>query len=203
MDDLMNWLRGIRGLSHDMRKMPEKMKEVVTAMDARGLDPWCESIKTAPKDPDTAFDVRTAVMAHNLLSPKQFEDYYWPSLKKILDATVEGGKLAYLYIQGSFKRFWDYLKDYPKGHFAIYTELDDVYEMRRALPNITAAGGIPVSMLGNASKEACVAYVRRLVEELGADGGFILSEDKMVSFPHDARPENLRAVCDFIQTYNS
>ena len=41
-----------------------------------------------------------------------------------------------------------------------------------------------------------------LFDELGQDGGFMLTQDKMVSFRNDANPENVRAVCDFCPEYN-
>ena len=43
---------------------------------------------------------------------------------------------------------------------------------------------------------------QELIDGLGAfDGGFVLSQDKMVTFKNDARPENLKAVSDFVLNY--
>ena len=44
--------------------------------------------------------------------------------------------------------------------------------------------------------------MKRLFDELGKDGGFMLTQDKMVSFRNDANPENVKAVCDFVREYN-
>ena len=41
----------------------------------------------------------------------------------------------------------------------------------------------------------------RLCDELGKDGGFILSEGKMLSYRNDANRENYKAVCDFVSNY--
>ena len=38
-------------------------------------------------------------------------------------------------------------------------------------------------------------------DELGKDGGFILSEGKMLSYRNDAKRENYKAVCDFVAGY--
>ena len=46
-----------------------------------------------------------------------------------------------------------------------------------------------------------VAYTKRLCDELGKDGGFILSEGKMLSYRNDAKQENYKAVCDFVSNY--
>ena len=42
---------------------------------------------------------------------------------------------------------------------------------------------------------------QKLIDELGSEGGFILSEDKMLSYRNDAKPENFKAVCDFVNNY--
>ena len=43
--------------------------------------------------------------------------------------------------------------------------------------------------------------IKRLCDELGKDGGFILSEGKMLSYRNDAKRENYKAVCDFVSSY--
>ena len=57
------------------------------------------------------------------------------------------------------------------------------------------------SMLGNGTKQECLDYAKRLIDELGADGGYLFSQDKMGSYRIDANPENLKAVCDFVLDY--
>jgi hypothetical protein len=62
-------------------------------------------------------------------------------------------------------------------------------------------GGLTTELLANATPEECVAYTKRLCDELGRDGGFILSEGKMLSYRNDAKPENMLAVCQFVNDY--
>ena len=40
--------------------------------------------------------------------------------------------------------------------------------------------------------------MKRLIDELGPQG-FILGQDKMMSYRMDAKPENVLAVCDFVR----
>lgn len=55
-----------------------------------------------------------------------------------------------------------------------------------------------MSLLGSGTQEKVVDYARRLVNEVGGDGGFVISLDKMASFRTDAIRENVKAYCDFI-----
>ena len=92
-----------------------------------------------------------------------------------------------------------FFKDYPKGMICMHPEQDDVFELHEALPNCSIIGGMPVALLGNGKPEECVDRAKLCCDELGKDGGFILCQDKMVSFKNDATSENVKAVCDYMQ----
>ena len=147
------------------------------------------------------FDASIMMLAQNILNPKQVERFYWPSLKKLLDAYMQAGQSVRIFTEGSILRYADYFKDYPKGLLTFHLEQDDPFELRKALPNVCIMGGMTTDLLSKASEEECVAYAKRLCDELGAEGGFIMSENKMLSFPNDARSENLSAVCNFVRDY--
>lgn len=78
-------------------------------------------------------------------------------------------------------------------------EKDDVFELRKAFPNVAISGGMPTALLGRGTPEQCVDRVKELADGLG--DGFMLSQDKMISFRNDCKRENLQAVCDYLQTF--
>ena len=110
------------------------------------------------------------------MNKKQFGRFYWPHMKELPDAYAEKGMNIRIFTEGSILRFAEYFRDYPRG--VLTTEL-----------------------LSNGTPEECVAYTRCLCDELGKDGGFILSEGKMLPCRNDARRENYKAVCDFVSSY--
>ena len=64
--------------------------------------------------------------------------------------------------------------------------------------------GIVVTTDGTISeipRENYIPAEKRVIDELGCDGGFMFCQDKMGSFRNDANPENLKAVCDFVREY--
>lgn len=202
LDFLFNTIRGIRGLSLDMRKDPAKVEAAIEALNEIYFYPGLEALKkSAGPNPDYCFDYDITMLCHTILNPKQFERFLWPNLKAVLDVLAEKKMTVRLFFEGSSKRFWEYLKDYPKGVITMHPEQDDVFEMRKELPNCAILGGMPVSLLGNGTAQECVDHAKRLCDELGSDGGFILCQDKMVSFRNDAKSENVKAVCDFIREY--
>ena len=80
-------------------------------------------------------------------------------------------------------------------------EMDDIYELRKLYPNIALWGGLPVDLLGNGTPEQCVDAAKKAINELGE--GFVLMPNKMLSYKYDCRPENLKAVSEYVHTYNA
>jgi hypothetical protein len=200
---LFNFFRGMQGISYDMRKHPEKVKTAIATLEAMFLDPAVANLAGGAPIPDNqVFHVTSALLGHTIVSIKQWEQFYWPSFKKLCDAVVQADAICYIFSEGSTKRFWDYFKELPKGHFAFHVEQDDIFEFKKELPNCCAVGGMPTSLLGGGTKEQCLAYAKHLIDELGGEG-FILSQNKMMSFRNDANPENLKAVCDFVREYKN
>lgn len=198
---LCNLYTGMKGLAIDMRRQPEKVKAAVQMLES-GTDAVVQRILEEPRQNNVAaFDLWLGMLAHNFLSIKQWDAYYWPWLKKVLDAVVAADKTAYIFVEGYVSRFYDYFRVFPAGHIALHIEQDDVYEVKKNLPNCCVVGGMSSTLLGSGSKEQCIARAKQLIDELGKDGGFILSQDKMISYMRDADPANLKAVCDFVSEY--
>ncbi len=203
IDYLFNTILGIKGLSLAMRKDPEKIDAAIKVLDALYFDPALKALEASPDGPfeDACFDYDLTLLSHSILNEKQFERFLWPDLKKMLDVLAKKGKTVRLFMEGGSERFWDYLKDYPKGCIALHVETDDVFKVRKEMPNLAIIGGMPVTTLGYGTKQECLDLTKRLCDELGKDGGFIFSEDRMVSYKNDANPENVKAVCDFLREY--
>lgn len=195
-------LLGIKQLSIAMRRGPDKLDSFISRWDAEHIDPIIEKIK-AGDGPDYkyCFDASIMMLAHNIMNTKQFERFYWPSLKKLLDAYAEKGMNVRIFCEGSMERILDYFKDYPKGVLTFHLEQDDPFTVREKLPNVCIMGGMTTELLANGTPEECVAYAKRLCDELGRDGGYIYSENKMLSYRNDAKSENMAAVSEFIKNY--
>jgi len=194
-------MRGIRKLSVDLRRRPEQVAAACQALDETFAIPRLERGMAAPEgsNPDYCVDMNPVMLAHIILNPKQFERYYWPQFERIIKAAKEKDKLVFLFIEGESKRFWDFFQEFPKDRFAILSELDDVYEMKKALPNCVVCGGMTADLLGRGTPEQCVDLTRKLIEDLGgSDHRYIFSTGKMISFPNDCSRENLQAICNYL-----
>ncbi len=202
IEELMSNLLGIQQLSVAMRRSPDKIEEFINRWDEERIQPAIEKVKNG-KGPNYkyCFDSSILMLAHTVMNKKQFERFYWPHLKELLDAYAEKGMNIRIFAEGSILRFAEYFKDYPKGVLTFHLEQDDPFEFRKALPNVCIMGGMTTDLLTNGTPEECVAYAKRLCDELGQEGGFIFSENKMLSYRNDAKAENMKAVCEFVNNY--
>lgn len=200
---MYNFFRGIKGVSLDLRRNPQKLKEVCLAIDEVVLDPVIQQLRSLPKgyNMERPYDEFSLMLAHTVLSEKQFGDIYWPAFKKYIDTFAETGKQLFVFSEGNWIRFADFFDEVPKGVVALQVELDDIYEVRKRNKTITLCGGLQNSVMGNGTPQECVEMAKRAIDTLGKDGGFILSENKMCSYPADAKPENVKAVAEFASQY--
>ena len=199
-DFMFSNIRGIKGLSEDMRRCPEVLKEAAAALNELNVIPSLNKIKasTYGQNPGSIFDATWGSLAHNCMSNKQVEEFYWPMMKEYCDALDEKGKSLHIIFQGEALRFFYLFEDYKKETIVMHIENDDIYECYNKYPNFTYFGGFPLTYMGHKSPEECVAKARELVDFFKDKGGYIFCTDKMGSYPGDAKSENLKAVCDFM-----
>ena len=202
VETLMSDLLGIQQLSIAMRRNGDLLDAFIERWEKERMEPIYAKIRKA-KGPDDVhcFDSSILMLAHTVMNKKQFERFYWPFLKKLLDVYAEKKMNIRIFTEGSILRFAEYFADYPKGLLTFHIEQDDPFEFRTALPNVAIMGGMTTDLLSNGTPEECVAYAKRLCDELGKDGGFIFSENKMLSYRNDAKAENMLAVCNFVNEY--
>lgn len=197
---LFSMTRGIRGFSTDMRQDPALLKQAAQALDQLWAEPSLKRLEnSAPGHcPTSVWDVQICLLAPTVMNRRQYEYFYVPILRRICDACARKGKNIRIMYEGDTERFLPYYTDYPKGMITFMVEQDDLFKLKREYPQFSWCGGMPVSLLGNGTQKQVVDYARRLVNEVGGDGGFVISLDKMASFRTDATRENVKAYCDFI-----
>ena len=199
---LWETFRGMIGFSMDMRQVDEGLiQRALEVIDDGRCDNICRKIGTRVDKDTEVFDFNAVMHTHTWLSVTQFGKFYWPRLKKLIDATVSANKIGYIFAQGSMAHLISYFQEIPKGHFVLMVEKDDIAELRRKLPNLSFIGGFPSQLLGYGSEENCIDYAKKMIDEIGYDGRLIVSTDKSLAFRNDAKGSNMEAVNNFILEY--
>lgn len=108
----------------------------------------------------------------------------------------------YFMVEGGTGPLIDYLDRIPDGMCALHVEKDSLDDLiQRFGKKFTYVGGMPVEILGTATPDECKRYTLDVLEKYGYDGNFIFTTDKGVVFEHDATIENLKVVCDTVNSF--
>jgi uroporphyrinogen-III decarboxylase len=139
--------------------------------------------------------------SNDFVSPQQFEKYAFPSLKIIVNGLLERGITPFLHCDGNWDKNLDYLHVFPKGKVVL--QFDGRTDIFRAKEIIGAHscifGDVPAAMLAFGGKQEVTDYCRKLIKEVGKDGGFILAAGCEVA--PNARPENVKAMIDAVKQF--
>lgn len=65
--------------------------------------------------------------------------------------------------------------------------------------HVCLAGGMPSDLLQNGTPQECIERVKYLADTLG--DGFMLDQDKIISYRNDCKRENLQAVFDYVNGF--
>ena len=200
---LFDYYRGIKGLSLDLRRVPQKVYDACEMMDAPMIESVTNAIKNEPKgnDKNYAMDVFTNMLVHSILNPKQFEQIVAKPLGKIFSVLEEYNRSSWNFAESAYARFADFFGQYKKGVVSMCVESDDIFELHKLMPNVSLWGGIQVDILGNGTKEECIDMVKKVIDTFGYEGGLVLQSNKMLAYRYDCIPENLVAVSEFINEY--
>ncbi len=203
--DMLQYYRGIANLTQDIFEQPEKVKamcdwlvEYETTMAMRDA-----MIMGAGEVPgaEVIFFVNGGPPG---MSPRIFDEFYWPTAKKMIDIFVTRGFKVHCHWDNDLTPHLETIKHMadglPKGKLLLDLEKTDMKRAKEVLGDrICIFGNVPSAMLVYGTPEEVDAYCRKLIEECAPGGGFILSTE--CETPWDSRPENVRAIVQAAEKY--
>jgi hypothetical protein len=194
-DTVGDFIRGTKGMMLDLFRRPEK---IIAATE-----------KLVP------MMIKMGLHARNALSPfvfmplhkgcdgfmslEQYKTFYWPSLRKVAIGLIEEGLVPILFFEGENTSRLEVIKDIPKGKAVYHFEKVDLFKAKDVLGDtVCFRGNVPVSLLCTGSSEEVKAYVKRLIDTFGRNGGLIVDSGAILD---EAKPENVKALVDSTKEY--
>lgn len=133
--------------------------------------------------------------------PRIFERFWWPYTREIVDAFWSEGIVTWFHLDTSWDRNIPYFKQLPRGSVVLALDgTTDIFAAKEALRNHAClAGDVHPTLLSLGKPEEVEAYCKKLIDEVGGDGGFFLSSG--CELPAAIKAENLRAMVRTGKTY--
>ncbi len=202
--DFFSLGRSLKEFSFDLYRRPDK---VLAAMDAitPGLIETAiggqKGMRQATKWGYMVNFIGATRGSATFISPKMFEKFNWPFIKRIALALLDAGITPLFHFDSDWTPVLEFFKDLPKGTCVL--ELDsvtDIFKAKKVLGgHMCLMGDVPAALLTLGTVDEVRAYVKRLCEEVGDGGGYILSSG--CSVPVNAKPENVRAMIEAGKTF--
>ncbi len=195
-DLIADHLRGTQGTAVDMYRQPEKLLEATDMVLGQTIQRTIASVNAMG-----TFVVNFALHKGDdtFMSNKQFEKFYWPSLKKLINALIDEGIIVSLFCEGRYNKRLEYIGDFPKGWVVWQFDQTDMVQAKRMIgSNCCIVGNIPGSLLSFGDVKDVKDYCRKLIEDCAPGGGYVLTGGTVVT---EAKPENLHAFMEISRKY--
>jgi uroporphyrinogen-III decarboxylase len=194
-DAISDNLRGMKGSMLDMYRQPDKIMEACEYI----LKKTLERIPQAKPGAVNTVGIPTHRGSEGFMSLKQFAEIYWPGLRRLIQGLIEKGQTPLVFFEGDYTSRLEYLLEVPKGKIFAHFDTTDMFRAKEVLNgHMCLSGNLPCSILQTGTVDDVKAQVKKLIDIVGKDGGYIMSTRSPVD---DAKPENLKAMIDFTRTY--
>ena len=192
-DVVSEFLRGLKGTMLDMYRHPEELKKacelLVPEMVAYGTATYAMT-----GNPRVFIPLHRG--AAGFMSNEQFEEFYWPTLKKVILALVDKGLVPKVFYEGDYTPRLEYLRELPKGKTIAHLDATDIFKAKEVIGDrVCLKGNVPASLLCAGTPAKVEEYCKKLIEVVGEGGGFIM-DGAVGGIPTDAKPENVKAMTE-------
>jgi hypothetical protein len=191
-DVMANSYRGMAGAMMDMYRAPEKL---TAAMDL--LLP--SILQTTIRNVRQTGNPRAAVWLHRgadgFMSDEQFQQFYWPGLKAVVEGLLEADVQPILFIRGNYTTRLNYLTEFPRGRVPLQFDMIDRKMAREVIGGKQCfCSNVGGALLALGTPAEVRRDVREIIDLFGDTGGLII--DGQNGIPDEAKPENLRSMVD-------
>jgi hypothetical protein len=197
-DILGDTMRGTRGIMLDMYRQPGKVLEAMERIIPIAID---MGVRNANANNNPLVFIPLHKGADGFMSNKDFGKFYWPSLKAVLLGLIQEGTVPYLFVEGGYNQRLDIITDpdIPAGHSVWLFDHTDMREVKKKLGGWACFGGnVPGSLLKTGKPQEVADYVKKLIDEVAPDGGYILANGAVLD---DSTSENVHAMIDTAKVY--
>lgn len=195
-DMVGDWLRGTQGIMMDMFQRPAKLHEAMDRIVPIAIN---EAVSAAAADVCPVIFMPLHKGTGGFMSNKQFEEFYWPTFKKVMLGLINEGLVPLPFAEGDYEPRLEIIKDMPESSVVWFFERMDMAKAKKVLGKVACiAGNVPVTVMTTGTPEEVKQRSRELIKTCAPGGGYILTASAFMDF---GNPENLRAMMAAAKEY--
>jgi uroporphyrinogen-III decarboxylase len=166
---------------------------------------WSRMTISIPPNVLELFDIKIPLAfiplhLNEMIPLKFFREFYWEPLKKVIIELVNGGAIPWIFYEGDFTPFLEYILELPKGKTIAYFERADLRKARKILgDHVMIMGGISPAHYIHGIPEKVFNEVCKLLNDVKEPGGFIFAGSGVAGIPDETKPENLKVAIEAVR----
>jgi len=190
--------RGTKGIVTDLYRQPDKLLEAIDIQLNLTIN---TTIKNFPMTNCPICMMPLHKGDDAFMSDKQFEKFYWPSLRKLFLAMIEEGLVPFPFAEGRYNNRLTQITDTPKSSVVWYFDQTDMAQAKKFLGNVSCiVGNVPASIVMTGTAKQVKDNCRQLIEICAPGGGYILAGGASID---KGNIENLRAMMEAAYEYGT
>jgi hypothetical protein len=195
-DTVSSFLRGMTGSMTDMYRQPEKLLQLCDVILEKRIA-QSRSFNTKKKHTPNRVGVPLWRGDKSFMSEKQFEKFYWPGLKKALQASIDLGYVPIPFFEAEFGDRLERLLELPKGKIVASVEHMDAIRAKEILRGhscVMVRAPLSSKLWSLLEVEK---YSKEVIDRCGRGGGFILN----LRLPDRGTTAEYNAVLNSVREY--
>ena len=194
-DMVGDFLRGTHGIMMDMFQRPDKLKEAMARLTPIAIS---EAVSSANASGCPIIFIPLHKGTGGFMSNKQFEEFYWPTLKEVMMGLINEGLVPLPFAEGNYEPRLEIIKDLPRSSTIWFFEHMDMAKAKKILGHTCIAGNVPVTMMVTGQSAEVKERCRQLIEICAPGSGYILTAGAWMDI---GNADNLRAMMEAAKEY--
>ncbi len=196
-DSVSSFLRGMKGSMLDMYRRPDKLIQLCDTILERRIA-RSRRANTRKKHKPNRVGVPLWRGDKSFMSEKQFAKFYWPGLKRALQANIDLGYVPIPFFEAEFGDRLERLLEMPKGKIVASVEYMDAVRAKEILAGHACIMVRPPLSSKLWSLREVEKYTRELIDKCGKGGGLQLN----LRLPDKGTTREFQAMLDSIREYS-
>ncbi len=191
--DFLSFGRSIVPMSGDIFRHPEKIKAAgkVWAKTMTRVAKIGAKIVGTPR-----VFIGMARSSSAMISSKHFEEFVMPEMEDTVNNWIDSGMTPLFHCDMDWTKHLPFFKRLPSKKCILMLDgTTDIFKAKEILNgHMCIMGDVPATLTVLGTKDQVLDYCKRLIQEVGKGGGFILSSG--CSLPVNAKVENIKALVE-------
>lgn len=193
LDMLADLLRSFSGMSTDIRRNRQKVLDACEA-----LYPLCFKLGI-PSEIHYSSVVNAPIHMPPFMRPKDMEELYMPTAKRMAEEYAALGVRFGMFWEGNCMQHIDLMQEFP-ANLQYRFEHGDPKLVKDKLGDKYIVGGFyPLELVDHGTKEEVIDELKKLLDIMMPNGGFLFSFDKGLHGARDVNLENMNLIAEYLR----